>query len=66
MKAYIVFGEWKGIVDPDVRGTDEKLFLAYSDEHAREKAREIANKEDFTLKRLVRVEKEGNVDISPY
>lgn len=64
MIAYIARGQWKGILDPDERGDEKEVFLAYNDEHAREKAREIANRKRFELRQILRVTKKGNVDIS--
>lgn len=63
MIAYIAKGEWKGIFDPDERGQEEKVFLAYSDEHAREEAQRIARKEDFKLQQILKVTEKGNVEI---
>ena len=45
MIAYVAKLEWHGALDPDNHGTDEEVFLAYSDEHARARAQEIAEEE---------------------
>ena len=59
MIAYILRGEWKGVLDPDNRGNQEEVFLAYSDEHARKRAREIAQTERFRPTKLVRITGDG-------
>lgn len=61
--AYIAKGEWKGVLDPDTRGKEEKVFLAYSDEDAREKAWEIADEERFQLQEILRVTRKGNKNV---
>ena len=63
MIAYIAKGEWKGILDPDERGGQEEIFLAYSDEHARDKAPEIASAGGFKLQQILKVTENGNVSI---
>lgn len=63
MPAYIVKGEWRGVIEPDERGEQEKLFLANDNEDARYKARQIAKEERFTPKQLLRVTDTGNVEI---
>lgn len=63
MIAYIAKGEWRGILDPDERGGQEEVFLAYSDEHARNEAPRVASREGFRLLEILRVTENGNVGI---
>ena len=59
MISYILRGEWKVVLDPDNRGTQEEVFLAYSDEHAKTRAREIVQTERFRPTGLMRVMGDG-------
>ena len=63
MPAYIAQGEWRGVLEPDERGEQEGLFLANGNEDAQHKARKIAKTNRFTLKHLLRVTDDGNIEI---
>ena len=63
MKGYMVRMEWRGILDPDNTGTEEAEFLAYNDEHARNKARNIACKQSCRVKEVLRATDDGFAEV---
>lgn len=59
MYGYRATFEWRGTLDPDSTGTEEVEFLAYNDEHARDKAHKIAEKERFEIIKLEKATENG-------
>lgn len=63
MKAYIVICGWRSVLEPDSRGVEEKIFLAYSDEHAYREGCETAKETRTELVEILKVTDGGNITI---